>query len=90
MENLYRYFVRNIRIILNTYVREGVRQPIIRHISLEEYILCIKLDLVVNIHSAKDTSYRIILYDLITNSSVYNTYLGYQSKGVGRSHDTYY
>jgi hypothetical protein len=71
------FFFRNTRVILDTYVSKGTRKPIVKHISLKEHILCVKLDLVINIRFIKDTSYKIILCNLIINNNVCNTYQSY-------------
>jgi hypothetical protein len=75
-ENRHRHRFRNARVTSDAYVRKGARKPVVRHISLEEYILCVKLDSVINVRSTKDASHRIVPHDLIANGSVYNTYLG--------------
>ncbi len=75
-ENHYKHRFRNTRVISDAHVREGAYEPVVRHVPLKEYILHIKLNSVVDICSTKDTSHRIVPHDLITNGSVYNTYLG--------------
>jgi hypothetical protein len=53
---------------------KGTHTPIIKHISLKKHILYAKLNLIINIYFTKDTSYKIVLYNLITNNIVYNIY----------------
>jgi hypothetical protein len=57
-------------------VHKGTREPVVRHISLKECILCVEFDLVIDICFTKDASNRIVPYNLIANGSICNTYLG--------------
>jgi hypothetical protein len=76
LENHRRYLLRNSGIASDTHVRDGTREPIVRHIFLEEYILRFKVDSVIKVRSTKDASHRIVPYHLITNRIGCNTYLG--------------
>jgi hypothetical protein len=51
---------------VNTHIYEGLSEPIIGDITLEESVLYIKLDYIVNIRTIKDSSEGIVSHDLVT------------------------
>lgn len=71
-----RYLFGNAKVVPDAHVREGIREPIVRYISLKEYILCVEFDSAVNVRSTKDASHRIVLYNLIVNGIRCSTYQG--------------
>lgn len=68
MEDLLGYRRGNTRVASNTHVCKSPRKPIIRDVSLEECILRVKLDSVVDIRPAKDTSQQIVPHNLVAHS----------------------
>ena len=76
LENHRGYFLWNARVASDTHMCESAREPIVRHISLEECILRVELDSVIDVRSTKDASLRIVSHNLIANSIVCHPYVG--------------